>query len=227
MGNSQGSADPTVEVASTVLTAIVTAFTASLVSKIFRRERENKDGTPPKYPPRIKDVYWIDTMIAKSKDYTYGEDWYDALVKWFDILAPQGARVSVITGTHGTPQGNLTRYEKFQGRTIDASQFVQHDIKHIEKLKRVKKQEIKDRNIVFDIVDVFDPLLTNKNKTVNPEKLGKRISEFQPTAVILAYCHSEVSEMNKILEKAGVTTNLFIHQDRMHVSGKRYEKNHS
>ena len=213
MGNAQGTQNSGSEVMSAVFTAIVAAF---------KRETQNKGGNPPpQFPPRIKDVYRIDTMIAKSSNYTYGDDWFDALIKWFDILAPKGARVIVITGTHGSPQGKLSLIEKFQGVTINAAEFVPEDAALIAKIKIAKKKEIDDRGIVFEIVNVFDPLYTNKNKTVNPDKLGKRISDLQPSAVILGFCFSEMSEINGIMERAGVTTNLFIHQYRMQITGKR------
>ena len=183
----------------------VARVAVSVIASLFSVSPSPSASTAPDWSP-----FRIETLTALSTNRIKCRHWVNCLLDNWDVLTGENARVCIITGTHGSRKGKLKREKKFLRKDIDALK---------NKIKPKKRKEIADNNIKFKIVDAFRH--TNSDGSVNGDKLGETIGKFRPSSVILAYCFSEISIMRVILEEAGISSSLFLHQDSMHISGKR------
>ena len=168
-----------------------------------------------------KSLFKVETLMAKSTAGINNMAWYEAILKFWHILAHKNARILIISGTHGDDKGNLFRKAiRKDGSILDAKTFVEEDKKVVEKIKQDKQKEILDDNITFKVVDVFQNE-TSDGLFFDWQKFCEEVRLFSPSSVILAFCFSELSMMNQLLEAEGITANLYLHEDRMNISGKR------
>ena len=68
-----------------------------------------------------------------------------------------------------------------------------------------------------DIGDHVDPL-----KGIDEEKLVAAVKKYNPTIISLAFCHTDVSEINDVLRAAGIYTVLIMSQDRAELTEGKY-----
>ena len=119
----------------------------------------------------------------------------------------------MISGTHGDAKGKLLRK--------DAENFTEHDKTiMVDIIKGQKGEEMEKQNINFSIIDIWKNV--DKNEELDPRKIGKTVRDEAPTALVLAYCFSEVSELRPILDGEGISARIFLLEEKMHLTGKRY-----
>ena len=163
------------------------------------------------------------TLTAMSDSPTKNVDWFRYLMNNFDLLVARDGHVCILSGAHGAPDGGLLRsIRKPDGTEVNAEDFVQEDINIVENFVKVRKRkEIKDLNVTFEVVDIFEFANTSDNVEVIFGKLGAYLREIKPCSLILAFCFSKYSYLNRVLQREGIFAYLALHEDRMNISGKR------
>ena len=62
----------------------------------------------------------------------------------------------------------------------------------------------------------------DSSKRLNEEKLVAAVKKYKPTIISLAFCHTDVSEINDVLRAAGIYTVLIMSQDRAELTEGKY-----
>ena len=160
----------------------------------------------PPSPPLFKLV----TFMGLSRAGVNADDWRDLVYDKWDLIAIDNAKIVIVSGTHGDIKGNLLRAEKdAKGKLWDGSYFLKEDKEIIEDEIKIKKaKDIKDRNIEFIVVDIWD--CANDDGEIDSRKVGEMMRKISPTTVILAFCYSEMSKLCQILEAEGIYANLYL-----------------
>ena len=62
----------------------------------------------------------------------------------------------------------------------------------------------------------------DSSKRLDEEKLVAAVKKYKPTIISLAFCHTDVSEINDVLRAAGIYTVLIMSQDRAELTEGKY-----
>ena len=137
--------------------------------------------------------------------YHIKEDYWDPLIK------KNNSRLLVLSGTHGGEDGKLG--------DKDCEMFLDYEFA-IDGLKIDFKDEIAKYNIEIFLEDIGDHV--DSLKQIDEEKLVAAVSRYRPTIISLAFCYTEVSEINDVLRAAGIYTVLIMSQDRAELTEGKY-----
>ena len=126
--------------------------------------------------------------------------------------------ILTLTGVHGGEDGKI----EFN----DAEQFVEQSKEQIKLQQDEKKKkyaavakDAKDRNTEFEVADIG--AAKDKSK-IDPVKLVKAVKEHNQTVMLLAFCHSNVSELNDILRASGIYSTLIMREEKGQVTTGGY-----
>ena len=111
-------------------------------------------------------------------------------------------------GIHGSEDGTIGRKDE---KRRDES------IKQLEILKRKKKDEILEKNITLEHIDLGEYIV---NEKIDEEKL--RNAMIDPSLIVLAYCFTRRSQVDDILRAAGVYAAPILLQEQASVTEGKY-----
>ena len=130
-------------------------------------------------------------VIITSNDQINMLEWRKYLENNWAKFSKYKARLLVLAGIHGEEEGKMGDNEY---------SFVKTSEKQIEKLKKHKENDIKEKEMEIKLVNIG----LFKDKSLDEEQLIKAIQTHEPTILLLAYCFSQASELNDILRAAGM-----------------------
>jgi len=133
------------------------------------------------------------------------------LLRHWDKLCTKNARLALLTGIHGLPDGSIKRDDKndLDYFPLNFNTFI------IEG----KKADLKAKNAVIKMINLGD-YMTDINK-VDDDKLVRDIEEYEPTKIILAFCNTKCSELNDLFRSSGIYSYVIMRNDREKISGGR------
>ena len=70
------------------------------------------------------------------------------------------------------------------------------------------------------ITDIGDHV--DSTKKLNEEKFVAAVKKFKPTVICLAFCYTDISELNDVLRASGIYTVLIMSQDRAELTEGKY-----
>ena len=152
-------------------------------------------------------------VILTSKIEIDCNQWVDHIKNdyWKPLIKKINTRFLVLTGIHGGADGKLG--------DMDHDMFLDYEYA-INGLKRDFKDDIVKHNIEIFLENIGDHI--DSSKLINEEKLVAVIKKYNPTIISLAFCYTEVSEINNILRAAGIYTVLIMSQDRAELTQGKY-----
>ena len=158
-------------------------------------------------------VFAVENMvILTSKIEIDSNQWVHYMKNhyWDSLIKKDNTRFLVLSGTHGKANGKIG--DKDYDMILDYKCA-------IEGLKRDFKEDIIKHNIKIFLEDVSNHIDSYK---IDEEKLVAAVKEFKPSIINLAFCFTEVSEINDILRAAGIYSVLIMSQDRAELTEGKY-----
>ena len=144
-------------------------------------------------------------VILTSKIEIDCNQWVDHIKKdfWEPLIKKNNTRLLVLSGTHGVSDGKLG--------VKDRNMFLDYEYA-IKGLKTHFKEDVAKYDIKIFLEDIGYHV--DSSKIIDEEKLVDVVKKYKPTIINLAFCFTEVSEINNILRAAGIYTVLIKSQDR-------------
>ena len=147
-------------------------------------------------------------VVITTTNYVSVREWRMYLLKHFERLTRENSRVYVLGGIHGNKDGTIGPSDEKRKN---------ESIKQLEIVKKKKNDEIREKNITLEHIDLGEYIVNNK---IDEEKLCKAIEE--PTLILLAYCFTHRSEVDQILRAAGVYAAPILIQEQASVTEGKY-----
>ena len=117
----------------------------------------------------------------------------------------ENTKLLVLAGVHGRQSGQLGS---------DEEGFLRDSQGQIDLLQRKKGEDIKAKNIKFEVKDVgqINTLSDSdtKARAFDEKKFVEAVESFKPTVLILAFCWSRKFELNDLLRSAGIYSTLIL-----------------
>ena len=117
----------------------------------------------------------------------------------------ENTKLLVLAGVHGRQSGQLGS---------DEEGFLRDSQGQIDVLQRNRGEDIKAKNIEFEVKDVgqINTLSDSdtKARALDEKKFVEAVESFKPTVLILAFCWSRKSELNDLLRSAGIYSTLIL-----------------
>ena len=149
-------------------------------------------------------------VILTSKREIDCLEWAEHIKDNWKSLMRKNTRFLVLAGIHG----------KCNGQFGDKDEILFLDIKEqIHWLKEDFKEDIINMNIDFHLVNISNHMNSKKN---DEQRLVETVKEYNPTIISLAFCYTDVSELNDILRAAGTYSVLIMTQDRHDMTEGKY-----
>ena len=153
-------------------------------------------------------------MIISARDRITMRQWRTHLAGAWERLMPENTRLLVLAGIHGQEDGRLGDRED-----PDEDAFVKDCHKQVNILKKAKDEQILQDNIVIEVEDI------GKHKERNEfdsDKFIRKVRDFSPTVLLLAFCWSKLSELNDVLRSAGIYTGMVLKEERAQITESRH-----
>ena len=135
--------------------------------------------------------------------------WRKYVTHNWDKLMRKNSIFLVLAGIHGGPHGEFG--EKDGGLLNDY--FL-----NIKRLEKDFKKDIEENNIKIILENVGNHMDSSK---LDEEKLICAIKKHNPTILSLAFCYTNVSDLNDVLRSAGIYTTMIMSQDRGNITEGR------
>ena len=134
------------------------------------------------------------------------------LLRHWDKLCTREARLALLTGIHGKKDGSIKRDD-------------QNDLKYFPLnfnrfIIEGKKDDLKAKNAVIKMFNLGE-YMTEVDK-IDEESFINDINEFQPSKIILAFCNTNINQLNDLLRSSGVYSYILMRNDRETITGGRY-----
>ena len=128
--------------------------------------------------------------------------------RWGKIMRPN-SKLLVLAGIHGGPRGKLGQ--------ADFGLLDDYE-RHVKFLKNKYNDEIANKNIEIVVENVGSHMGPEK---LNEETFVEAVIKHKPTIISLAFCFTNVSELNNVLRAAGIYTLLILTKDRAEITEDR------
>ena len=141
-------------------------------------------------------------------------EWREHLLDHWEEVMKENTRLLVVSGTHGCQDGQLGDNE------TEKEGFVKQSVRFVEGFKKRRKQDIEEKNIVIEVMDISK----HKEGRKVEEEFITVLKQFDPTVLLLGFCWSERSELQDILRSAGIYAAMILSEDLKEVTQDRYVK---
>ena len=129
---------------------------------------------------------------------------------WKRLIRKNNTRFLILSGVHGRCDGKLG--------SKDHNMFLDYECA-IKGLKHDFKKDIKEYNIKIFLEDIGNYI---DSSDFDIEKMVEAVKKHKPTIICLAFCYTEISELNDILRAAGIYTVLIMSQDVSEITEGKY-----
>ena len=145
-------------------------------------------------------------VVIKSQIAIDAIQWRKYIIDNWPHLTRENSIILVLSGVHGAPDGQVG----------DADEGLMRDYqRQVDFLKYHKRSPIKDdierKSIQIVLENVSDHM---DNTIVDPKKIVEAVKRHRPTAISLAFCYTEKSDLNHVLREAGIYTVMIMSKDR-------------
>ena len=188
---------------------------------------QKPEPTPDRPPSNVSltKLFNVERFVVTTNDTVWGEQMKEKLLSIWQMIAVENGIILLLSGSHGTPDGEMKREETLIDKNGDpyvhnAEELVLEDERIVKELEKEKAEDFKKLNLKMKVIDVWQNV--NSDGTINLEKLSEEIQNIQPTSVMAGWCFSKKAEV--FLERFGVTSNLILQDDLMKVLGHRWVK---
>ena len=132
------------------------------------------------------------------------------LQNWSKLMRPK-SKCLVLAGIHGNPDGSLG--DPDSGLLNDYQRQIQFLV------TKKRKQEVEDNEISFILEDVSKHIKDGKLDNLS---LVKTVKTHGCTLLILAFCFTEMSELNDLFREYGIYSTMIMTQDRISITAGKY-----
>ena len=119
-------------------------------------------------------------------------------------------KILILTGVHGDDDGKVGENDyEFYSEDKDAIEWLKH---------KEKKDVIEQLKVTFEILNLGN---FKENNEIDIRKLGRAVRRIRPNTLLLTFCFSSISELNRMLISEGIYPGLVLQEDRMAITGQR------
>ncbi len=128
----------------------------------------------------------------------------DVLLKHWNHLMTDNARLLILGGNHGTKSGKLGQYSEKGDKALK---------KHVKRIHYEKDEDMSRRNISI-VYDCISDYLDKDNRKPIGDSLAQVVVEHQPTLLMLASCHTSHSLLNDYFRSHGIYSIFILQKER-------------
>ena len=149
-------------------------------------------------------------VILTSKIPIDCAQWNEFIIENWKNLIRKNTKFLVLAGVHGKSDGKLG--------SKDTELLLDYEYA-IKGLKKQFKDDIVEKNAQIILENVGNHIDSTK---LDDEKLVEAIKKHNPTVISLAFCFTNVSELNDILRSAGIYSALILSEDKYNMTEGKY-----
>ncbi len=169
------------------------------------------------------------TVLTSKEDISMNQ-WKNYLLEHKAKFVRSHARILVLTGVHGKPDGSIG--PPCEGLLEDSTgqlgvlgrKFMTERLEKDRIVFAFDEDDQVRENVTVKILDVGAHLrkgATEDGYTLDEAKLLRDIWEFQPTVLVLAFCQTDKSCLNAVFQAAGVYSILIMKKERSDITQER------
>ena len=153
-------------------------------------------------------------VVITSKTAIDVLQWRKYIIDNWTKVMRKNSKLLVLAGVHGDSEGKIGH--KDGGLFKDYQKAVKFLTEH--KNSPIDKSDFEEKGMQIILEDVGSHL----GPDLDPERLVSSIKRHNPTVISLAFCYTDISELNDILRSSGIYTVLIMSKDRENITEGSY-----